>query len=288
MDELTRNGARPHDGRPGSLGELIHAAVRRTIEVAVDEELTAALGARPYERGGQRRGYRNGMKPRTVTGPTGPLALRVPRASLFTATGAQEWASRLVPRYERRLPEVNETVLATYLAGANSRRLRSALRPLLKAAPLSKSAVSRVVGTLKAEVDAWRTRSLADLDVLGLYLDALALRVRSAGKVVSIPVLGVVAVLTDGQKQLVALELCPGGETFAAWKGCLDDLVDRGLAAPVWAVIDGHPGLRKAVGLVWPPAVVQRCCVHYADLRIMPIPLGHARREAELALKGAA
>ena len=87
---------------------------------------------------------------------------------------------------------------------------------MLKAAPLSKSAVSRIVGTLKAELEAWRTRSLADLDVLGLYLDALALRVRSAGKVVSVPVLGVVAVLTDGQKQLLALELCPGGETFEA------------------------------------------------------------------------
>ena len=89
-----------------------------------------------------------------------------------------------------RLPEVNETVIATYLAGANTRRLRGALRPLLKAAPLSKSAVSRVVGTLKAELEAWRTRSLADFDVLGLYLDALALRVRSAGKVVSVPALG--------------------------------------------------------------------------------------------------
>jgi transposase-like protein len=31
---------------------------------------------------------------------------------------------------------------------------------------------------------------------------------------------------------------------------------------PVWGVIDGHPGLRKAVGLVWPQALVQRCCVH--------------------------
>jgi len=262
MGQDIRTGARPHDDRPGSLGELIHAAVRQTIEVAVDEELTAALGARPYERGGQRRGYRNGTKPRTVTGPTGPLALTVPRASLFSATGAQEWTSHLLPRYQRRLPEVNETVIATYLAGANSRRLRGALRPLLKAAPLSKSAVSRVVGTLKAELEAWRTRSLADLDVVGLYLDALALRVRSAGKVVSVPALGVVAVLTDGQKQLLTLELCPGGETFAAWKGSLDDLVARGLATPVWCVIDGHPGLRKAVGLVWPRALVQRCCVH--------------------------
>jgi transposase-like protein len=56
----------------------------------------------------------------------------------------------------------------------------------------------------------------------------------------------------------------------------------------VWGVIDGHPGLRKAVGLVWPSVLVQRCCVHYADLQIMPMPPGHARREAGFALKGAA
>ncbi len=95
---------------------------------------------------------------------------------------AQEWASILVPRYQRRLREVNEAVVATYLAGANTRRLRGAFGPLLRAAPLSKSTVSRIVGTLKAELEAWRTRSLADLDVLGLYLDALALRVRSGGR----------------------------------------------------------------------------------------------------------
>jgi putative transposase len=262
MAEHIRMGGRPHDGRPESLGELIHAAVRRAIEVAVDVELTAALGAPRYARCGSRCGYRNGTKPRRLTGPTGPLALTVPRATVFTPTGSQEWASTLLPRYQRRLREVNEAVVATYLAGGNTRRLRGALSPLLKAAPLSKSAVSRIVGTLKAELEIWRTRSLAPLDVVGLYLDALALRVRSAGKVVSVPVLGVVAVLTDGQKQLLALELCPGGETFEAWKGCLDDLVTRGLAVPVWSVIDGHAGLRKAAGLVWPQALVQRCCVH--------------------------
>jgi transposase-like protein len=58
----------------------------------VDEELTAALGAAPYERGGGRCGYRNGTKARTLTGPTGPLALAVPRARLVTPSGPQEWA----------------------------------------------------------------------------------------------------------------------------------------------------------------------------------------------------
>jgi transposase-like protein len=159
------------------------------------------------------------------------------------------------------MPEVNEAVIATYLAGGNTRRIRGALQPLLKAAPLSKSAVSRGIAALKDGLAAWRTRSLADLDVIYVYLDGFAVRVRSAGKVISAPVLGVIGVLPDGCKHLLALELC-AGESFAAWKGCLDDLVARGLRAPVLAIIDGNAGLRCAVGLVWPRAAIQRCCVH--------------------------
>ncbi len=105
------------------------------------EELRAALGVTPYERSTGGRGYRNGTKTRTLTGPTGPVPLTLPRATLFA--GAQEWTSRIVPRYQRRMPEVNEAIVATYLAGRNTRRIRCALQPILKAAPLSKSAVAR-------------------------------------------------------------------------------------------------------------------------------------------------
>jgi putative transposase len=244
-----------------SLGELIHQHVRVAIETAVHEELLAALGATPYERSSARRGYRNGTKERTLAGPTGPQALTLPRATLFRAVGAKEWTSTILPRYQRRMREVNEAVVVTYLAGGNTRRIRGALRPLLKAAPLSKSAVSRLVATLKDGLEAWRARSLAGLDVIYVYLEGFALRVRSAGKVVSAPVLGVVGVLPDGRKHLLALDLC-SGESFAAWKGCLDDLVARGLRAPVLCIIDGNPGLRRALGLVWPRAAIQRCCVH--------------------------
>jgi transposase-like protein len=250
-----------HELEPASLSELIHQHVRVAIETAVHEELGAALGASPYERSAVRRGYRNGIKTRTLTGPTGPVALTVPRATLFNGAGAKEWTSTIIPRYQRRLPDVNEAVVATYLAGGNTRRIRGALQPLLRAAPLSKSAVSRVVATLKSSLEAWRARPLTDLDVIYIYLDGFALRVRSAEKVVSVRVMGVIGVFPDGHKHLLALELC-GGESFASWKGCLDDLVARGLRAPVLAIIDGNAGLRRAVGLVWPTAAVQRCCVH--------------------------
>jgi len=65
------------------------------------------------------------------------------------------------------------------------------------------------------------------------------------------------------------LDLC-GGESYEAWKGCLDGLVARGLKAPLLCIIDGHAGLRRAVGEVWARAAVQRCCVHYAKQRTMP------------------
>lgn len=209
MGQGIRKPAGTQDGKAVSVGELIHERVRRTIETAVAEELAAALGAASYERTEARCGYRNGQKARTLAGPTGPLGLTLPRGIVFTtAGGATEWVSRIVPRYQRRVREVNEAVVATYLAGGNTRRIRGALTPLLKAAPLSKSAVSRIVATLREELQTWMTRGLADLDLVYLYLDALALRVRSAGKVVSVPVLTAVGVLADGCKQRLALALC--------------------------------------------------------------------------------
>ena len=261
MAKRIRKSERVHEQVPVALGELIHAQVRVAIETAVHEELAIALGAGRYERHDARRGYRNGVKTRTLTGPTGPLALTLPRATLAATGRGQEWASTIVPRYQRRMREVNEAVVGTYLAGGNQRRIRGALQPLLKTAPLSKSAVSRVVATLEDGLAAWMARSLAELDVVYLYLDALALRVRSAGKVVRVPVLTAVAVLADGQKQLLALELC-SSESAEAWHGFLAALAARDLAAPLLCIIDGNPGLRRAVERVWPRAAVQRCCVH--------------------------
>src|SRR5207247_2674273 len=166
-----------------SLAELIHQHVRLAIETADHEELRAALGARSYERSDVRRGYRNGTKARALTGPSRPVVLAVPRARLF---GAIEWTSTILPRYQRRLQSVNEAIVATYLAGGNTRRIRGALRPLLKDAPLSKSAVSRVVATLKTELAAWRTGSLGDIDGVDLYLGHFALRVQRAAQVVRV------------------------------------------------------------------------------------------------------
>ncbi len=69
----------------------------------------------------------------------------------------------------------------------------------------------------------------------------------------------------DGQKALLAIRSM-GGESEAAWRALLDDLVKRGLMTPELVIADGAPGLEKALAALWPVAPVQRCTV-YADQR---------------------
>jgi hypothetical protein len=53
-----------------------------------------------------------------------------------------------------------------------------------------------------------------------------------------------------------------GGESEAAWRALLDDLVKRGLRMPELIIADDTPGLEKALAALWPEAPVQRCTVH--------------------------
>ena len=121
--------------------------VLEAIEVVLEEEVDQALGCRSYERAEDRRGYRNGAETRRVTTSVGTRELRVPRARVRDEETGEttEFRSELLPRYARRTREVDEAILGTYLSGANSRRIRKALKPLLGEEHLSKSAVSRVV-----------------------------------------------------------------------------------------------------------------------------------------------
>jgi putative transposase len=77
----------------------------------------------------------------------------------------------MIRRYQRRTERVDAALLGAYLSGINTRRLRGALSPLLREAPLSKDAVSRLVGRLRDEFTAWSTRDLAAEEVRYLFLD---------------------------------------------------------------------------------------------------------------------
>ena len=259
---MERNSRSGSEGK-GSLEELMRERIRGTIELIVEQELEAALGAASSARVGERRsGYRHGHRERTLSTSLGAATIAMPRARIEGENGQRhEWRSQIIPRYQRRTERVDEAILGVYLSGTNTRRLRGALAPLLRGTPLSKDAVSRLVGRLREDFAAWGRRDLGELRVRYLFLDGWYPRVRIGKKRVRVPVLVTLAVCADGRREIVDLRLA-GVESERAWLEVVHGLVARKLGAPVLAVIDGNPGLAAALKAQWPKLAIQRCTNH--------------------------
>ncbi len=247
----------------GALEELLRERIRTTIESIVDEELEAALGAAPSQRRGPVRvGYRHGKRSRTLTTSLGPTTIAMPRARLEGEDGRRrEWRSAIIPRYQRRTERVDEAILGVYLSGTNTRRLRGALAPLLRGAPLSKDAVSRLVGRLREDFAAWAQRDLGELKICYLFLDGWYPRMRIGKRRVRVPVLVTLGVCADGRRVVLDLRLA-GVESANAWLDAVRSLGARNLGAPLLAVVDGNPGLAAALKVQWPQMALQRCTNH--------------------------
>ncbi len=260
-----------------SIETQMRCRILEAIEFVLDEELTEALGTGRYERGETRRGYRNGHQARRITTAVGTQTLEVPRGRIVEPDGSsREFHSQALPRYARRTREVDEAILGSYLAGANTRRIRKALAPLLGEEHLSKSAVSRVASRLKDLFRCWSERDVSAERYAILFLDGFHLKIRMAKRVVSVPVLAVLGVAEDGRKHLVALQLA-ASEAGSHWSSLIADLQRRGLQAPRLILSDGHAGLRKAIAL-WSEAAVQRCTWHKWQNLVEHCPV-HARPE---------
>src|SRR6478752_3305943 len=172
----------------------------------------------------------------------------------------REWRSAVLPRYARRTRQLEALIAGAYLAGTNTRRVQRALGALFRGA-VGKDVVSRAWRKVKTDWEAWSKRDLAGEDIVRLILDGTVVRVRLDRKATSISLLVVLGVRRDGQKVLLAVKNM-GGESEAAWRSILDDLVARGLRTPEFLITDGAAGLERALAALWPDVPAQRCTVH--------------------------
>src|SRR4051812_3331172 len=246
--------------------------VRGFIQAMVEGELDAALMRPRYGRRSQSSsgdadgpvgvtGHRHGHRSRSLMGTFGRTEIAVPRARLDSPDGqTTEWRSKMLRAYQRRTLAADALIASTYLAGTNTRRVRRALAALFGGA-VGKDTVSRVWRKVKADWEAWNARSLAEERIVRFILYGTVVRVRLDRKATSISLLVVIGVREDGQKVLLAVKNM-GGETTEAWRAVLDDLIARGLRRPQFLIVDGAPGLEKALAAIWDGVPTQRCTVH--------------------------
>ena len=241
------------------LRELTRIGARMMLQVALEEEITAHLERDYYQRTSSAKGSRNGSKPRTVKIGSGDIGIRMPQAR----NAGGPFHSQILPPRVTQMDEIQEIIPLLYMNGLSTRKVKKAVGKLIGQKGLSHQNVMRISSRVVEEFNVWKKRDLSTLQVVYLILDGIRLGVR-AGTTEKEAVLVAWAFLEDGSRELVGVSL-GNRESYNAWKGFLEDLLRRGMGEPMLTIIDGCPGLIKAVDEVFLDSDKQRCTKHRTD-----------------------
>ena len=241
---------------PDHLSQLGRLGAQLVLQRAVEDEVAVFLQRARYERTPDAAGSRNGSRPRRVQTAEGEIIVAVPQVR-DTLT---RFVSSVIPdtRAIIRTRPLEALVIGAYVRGLSDRDIESLAREA-GLGQISKTTVSGICRELRDRYRAFRARSLGEVRLLALFLDAIYLPVRPAG-----PREGVLVAwgfTTDGER--VLLDVCLGQrERTEDWLDLGRGLTRRGLRSPLLVVTDGAPGLIRAVDELWPDADRGRCTVH--------------------------
>jgi len=250
------------------LRQMIQFVAQRLMEMDVETLCGAGYGERSAERANSRNGYRE----RVWETRAGAIDLKLPKLR-----SGGYFPGFLEPRRtaEKALAAV---IQEAYIQGVSTRSVDELVKAMGMTG-ISKSQVSRLCTEIDERVGAFLGRPLEG-DWPYLWIDATYVKVRQAGRIVSVAVIIAVAVNTDGVREVLGMAVGPSeAETF--WTDFLRSLTRRGLRGVKLVISDAHEGLKAAAAKVL-KSTWQRCRVDF--IRNALAYAGKGQRQMVLAL----
>jgi putative transposase len=264
MELLTTNG---FEGMP--------AAMRILFNEAMKAEREKALGAGPYERIPDRKGYANGFKPKTIATRMGPVSLAVPQARNMA------FYPSCLERGIRSERALNLSMAEMYVQGVSTRKV-SRIMETLCGFEVSSTQVSHATEQLDVELRSWRERALGNIPYL--IIDARYEKIRHGGSVIPCAVLIAVGITPEGKRSILGVNVSLS-EAEVHWREFLGSLQARGLHGVQCIVSDDHAGLKAARQARFPGIPWQRCQFHLMQNAMHYVPKLDMRKEVAADLK---
>lgn len=250
-------------GADDIIRDMIGFVAQRLMELDVDNRCGASHGERTEARTNSRNGYRD----RAWDTRAGTVALRLPKLR-----AGSYFPPFLEPRRtaEKALAAV---VQEAYVPGISTRSVDDLVQAMGMSG-ISKSQVSRLCAEIDERVQTFLNRPIEG-DWPYLWIDATYLKVREAGRIVSVAAILAVGANTNGRREVLGLQV-GASEAEPFWTEFLRTLTRRGLRGVKLVISDSHEGLKKAVRQVM-HAAWQRCRVHFMRNGLVHAPAGQRR-----------
>jgi transposase-like protein len=254
------------DAETNVASELMQLGARYLAQQALEQEQADFVGRDRYaRRGAGARGLRNGYESGRMRTAEGAIPLEIPQvrdSDVPFAPKLMEFLSQNTDAFERLVTEM-------YARGLSTRDVEDCFRGPDGELVISRSAVSEITDRLWDEYQAFTSRSLADIDVQYLFVDALFETLRRYGAKEAI--LAAWCITTSGHK--VLLHLAVGNkESEADWTEFFRCMIDRGLRPPTSVTSDGAPGLINAIEVCFAASIRVRCWFHRMGNILAKVP----------------
>ncbi len=234
--------------------EFLKELIQNHLQEYLEQEIALHLGALPYERTADRRGHRNGYKPRQLNTRVGKLFLSIPQ------TRDSSFSTELFERYQRSEQALICCLQEMVINGVSTRKVKRITEQLC-GLDFSRSQVSEISKKLDTEIQTWLNRPLND-EYPYLFVDARYNKLRRDHKVESHAVLIAKAVNRAGKRDIIGVDVC-NNENETNWSDFFQGLKERGLKGVKLVVSDAHGGLVSAIERYYPGTQWQRCQVHF-------------------------
>ena len=235
----------------GELKALKEAVLNQILQAEAAEQ----VGAEYYERSPDRTTQRNGSRIRTLTTRVGSLVLHVPKFRNGT------FSTELFARYSRSERAFQLALIEMVIHGVSTRKVTE-ITDVLCGTTISKSTVSRLCSELDAPIRAFRERPL-DRYYPFLVVDAMYVKVRERGRIVSKGLLIVLGISESGHREVLAFDYADS-ESYESWRALFRGLRARGISKVDLIVSDDHAGLVQALHETFHGTMWQRCQTHFS------------------------
>ena len=235
---------KPITGSDGVLAPLI----KQLTEAALNAEIQSHLEQSTTSN------RRNGYSKKTVKSAAGSFELETPR----DRNG--EYEPVLVKKHQTKLTaEIDSRILSLFSHGMSYRDIRHHIAEIYQL-EVSEATISSITDELIPQFKAWQSRPLDSVYPF-VWLDAIHYKVKDEGRYVSKAIYTLLALNTEGKKELIGL-YCSESEGANYWLSVLTDLHNRGVQDILIACVDGLKGFPEAINAIFPNTEVQLCVIH--------------------------
>jgi len=241
-----------------------------TIEALLEAEMTNHLGYTKHSSQGNNTGNsRNGNYSRKIKSSSGNLDIKIPRDR------GGEFESQLLRKYASSSNGIEDKVVAMYARGMSTRDIADALEDIY-GINVSSTLISQMTESVMPLVQEWQNRPL-DRVYPVVWIDCIHIKVRKDKQVRNIAVYIIIALDSEGRKDVLGHWVGTGGESAKYWLSVFTEIKNRGVEDMLICSSDNLKGLSQALESIYPQTIIQKCVVHQIRNSLKYIPSKHTK-----------